>query len=121
MEKKIATAKLDSARISFLQSIEITKAIRGKRLEAGKKFLEDLLDQKRSLDGKYYTTAAGKILELLKVAEANAKVKDLRNEKLFIKTAKADKGFRFGRPRSRWRLRGRKVKSATILIQLVER
>lgn len=121
MEKKIASAKLDSARISLIHSMAILKAIRGKRLEAGKKFLEELLDQKRSLHGKYYPTAAKKILEMLEAVEANAKVKDLTVEKLFIKTAKADKGFRFMRPRTRWRLRGRKVKSATVLIEVAER
>lgn len=58
------------------------------------------------------------MLELIKSAEANAKVKNLDADKLFIKTAKADKSEKFIRPKSRWRFRGREAKSTNIKIVL---
>jgi ribosomal protein L22 len=80
-----------------------------------------LLEKKISLGGKYYTNAAKQILEVLESAEANAKQKDLAGEKLFIKIAKADAGETFIKPKSRWRLRGRKAKSSSITIEVEER
>jgi ribosomal protein L22 len=115
-----AKAKFEGARISFKNSIIVCKAIRGLSLEKGKKFLEDLIAKRRSLDGKYYTNAAKKILEILKNAEANAKQKNLNLEKLFI-FAKADKGFRLITPKSRAKFRGRKAKVTNIEIVLEER
>jgi len=118
---KTATASIENAEISLKQSIVICDKLRGKKLESGKKFLEDLLDKKINLDGKYFPTTAKKFLELLESAEANAKVKNLTAEKLFIKKIKADKGYRYMKPKSRWRMRGRKVKSSTIQLEVEER
>lgn len=118
---KTATARIEDARISFKHSITICKSLRKKRVEKAKNFLENLIDRKINLDGKYHPNAAKKILQILKEAEANAKVKGLDPEKIFIKTVKADKGPKFIRPKSRWRLRGRKAKSTNITIIVEER
>ena len=118
---KKATARFDDARISFKQSMILCKEIKGKSVSKAKAFLENLIDQKTNLDGKYYPTTAQKFLEILKNAEANAKQKNLNLEKCFVKTVKADAGEIFTRPRSRYKLRGRKAKSSTILIELEER
>lgn len=83
--------------------------------------LEDLAEQRHSLEGKYYPTTAKKFLEMLRTVEANAKVKKLNTEKLWIKKAKADEGVMFMRPRSRFRLRSRRAKSATVEIVVEER
>lgn len=83
--------------------------------------LQDLIDQKRKLDGKYYPTTAKKILELLENAEANAKQKNLNSDRLYVKTVKPDQGEAFSRPRSKFRLRGQKVKSTTLSIEIEER
>lgn len=113
---KTASAKILNARISLKNSIVLCKAIRGKRLEKAKRILQDLVDKKINLDGKYYLNAAKQILEIVKSAEANAKAKNLDIEKLFIKKAKVDKGEKFIRPRSRYRFRGREAKSTNITI-----
>lgn len=113
-------AKYEGARISFKKSIIICKAIRGLSLEKGKKLLEDLVSKKASLDGKYHTDTSKKILEILSGAEANAKQKDLKMDKLFI-NAKADKGFRLITQKSRAKFRGRKAKTTNIEIILEER
>lgn len=118
---KTASALLEDARISLKHSVIICKEIKNKKIEKAKKFLEMLIDRKISLNGKYYTNAAKKILEILKTAEANAKVKNLNSERLFVKIAKADKGRVFIRPKSRWRFRGRRAKVTRIEIKLEER
>jgi ribosomal protein L22 len=118
---KIATAKATDARISVKHSIVLCKEIKGIRLESGKKFLQELLDQKKSLAGKYHPTAAKKLIEILSSAEANAKIKNMNTDKLFIKTARANQGYAFYRPRSRYKLRGRRVKATHITIEVEER
>jgi ribosomal protein L22 len=118
---KVAIARASNLRISFKHSIIILKELKNKKLEKGKKFLEDLIDKKVNLSGKYYTNTAKKIFEVLKSLEANAKQKNLNVEKLFIKTAKANKGEVFIRPKSRWRFRGRRIKSTNIEIIAEER
>jgi ribosomal protein L22 len=118
---KTASAKMERARISLKHSLAIIGELKGKKLEAAKRFLEDLLDKKISLGKKYHPTAAKQILEILESAEANAKQKEMNSEKLFIRKIKADKGFTFMRPRTRIHLRGRKVKSTTLFVELGER
>jgi len=99
----------------------LCKEIKGKRLESAKKLLEDLIDGKRSLEGKYYTRTSKTLLSILKSAESNAKQKNYNLEKLFVKNAHVNQAAPFRRPRSRQRLRGQKLKSAHVLIQLEER
>ena len=116
-----ASATIKNARISLKNSLIICKKIRGKNVEKAKSFLENLINRKISIEGKYYTNAAKKILEVLKNAEANALKKGLNLERTFIKIAKADKGEKFIRPKSRWRFRGREAKSTHITIIVEER
>ena len=118
---KKVTARFDDARVSFKQSLILCKEIKGKSVSKAKAFLQNLVDQKASLDGKYYPTTAQKFLEILTNAEANAKQKNLNLEKCFVKTVKADAGETFAKPKSRFRFRGRKAKSSSILIELEER
>ncbi|MDI6806599.1 MAG: uL22 family ribosomal protein [Candidatus Aenigmarchaeota archaeon] len=117
----IASARLEDARISLKHSIIICKQLKNKRLEWAKTFLNNLIERKISLNGKYYTGATKKILEVLESVEANAKGKNLNLERVFVKTIKADKGAGFIRPRSRFRFRGRRIKSTNITIELEER
>lgn len=118
---KTASTILRDARISFKKSQVLVHKIKGKRLSKAKSILEDLAEQKHSLEGKYYPKTAKKFLEMLRTVEANAKVKKLNTEKLWIKKAKAEKGVMFMRPRSRFRLRSRRAKSATVEIIVEER
>jgi large subunit ribosomal protein L22 len=117
----LAKAVQKNARISLKHAIILCKAIRRKKLEKAKKFLEGLVNKKISLNRKYYTKAAKKILEVLESAEANAKNKNLNPEKLFVENARASKGEKFIRPKSRAKFRGRKAKSTNIEIVLGER
>ena len=110
-----------TARVSLKDSIVLCKIIRNKRAERVKKLLQNLLDKKESINGKYYTKTTEKILELLEVAIANAKQKNMDEKKLFIKMAKADKGPTIVLPKSRAKFRGRKAKSTNLTIVLVEK
>ena len=118
---KTATARIEDARISLKHSMAICKKLRKRKVEKAKVFLENLIDGKINLEGKYHPNAAKKILQMLKEAEANARVKGLDPEKIFIKSIKADKGPKFVRPKSRFRLRGREAKSTNITIVVEER
>jgi ribosomal protein L22 len=118
---KTASTILRDARISFKKSQILCHQIKGKKFEKARNFLENLVDRKVALDGKYYTKTAAKFLEMFRSVEANAKVKKLNTEKLWVKKAKAEKGVVFVRPRSRFRLRSRKAKSATVEIVVEER
>jgi ribosomal protein L22 len=116
-----ASAKIFSSRISFKHAQEICKKISGKKLVAAKKFLQNLQDKKTSIDGKYFTSATRAVAQALESAEANAKQKNLSTERLFVKIAKADKGMTYFRPRSRFKLRGKKAKMTNLQIVLEER
>jgi ribosomal protein L22 len=118
---KTAKAKIIGAKISMKHSLVLCKHLRGMSLKKATQFLEDLIAMKKNIDGKYYTNASKKFLELLKSVEANAKVKGLNVEKLFIKTIKAENGRRAWRPRSRWILRGQKMKSVNLTVEVGER
>ena len=118
---KTATAKETTAPVSFRHSQIICRKIKGKKVGKVKKLLEDILEEKKSLDGKYYTKTVKKLLDIIKSAEANAKQKNLAVEKLFIKNAIADKGEATYRAKTRWNLRGRRQKSSNIEIVVEER
>jgi len=106
-------------RVSNKSSVIVCKIISGKTLIKGKKLLQDLLDKKRSLKGKYYTNVTEQILGLLKSGETNAESKGLNTERLII-NASAHKGFAYMRPR-RFRMRRQKRKMTNIQIVLQER
>lgn len=118
---KTAQAILRDARISFKQSMILSDLVVGKKLDKAKSTLENLIDRKTSLQGKFYPKTASKLLEMLTTVEANAKVKKLDTNKLYVKKFKADKGIVFMRPRSRFRLRARRAKSATLELVVEER
>jgi len=127
-EKKIATAKINQARISFKQSMILTDKIRGKRLSAAKQWLENLSEGLVNVDGigsvetgKTFPMASKKFLEAIQSLEANAKVKQMDVEKLFLVKAHANAGETFYRPKSRLKLRGRKAKSTNLTLVAMER
>ena len=97
-KKKSAKAYGRGVRVSTKSSAIVCKAVTGKRLEKGKALLQDILDERRSLDGKYYTRTTKEILNMIKSAEANAESLGLDPENLHIH-ASAHKGFTFFRPR----------------------
>jgi large subunit ribosomal protein L22 len=116
-KEKSARAFGRGVRVSTKSSQAVCKAISGMRLERGKALLQDVLDQKRSLDGKYYTNTTKNILDLIKSAEANAESRGLDTDSLHIH-ATAHKGFSFFRPRGFKRRRERaKVTNLQVVLE----
>jgi len=118
---KIAAARFDEARVSFKHSVVLCQKLKGKKVDDAKQLLSNLIDKAVDINGKYYTSASKKFLEMVGCAEANAKAKGFDIGKLFIKNAKADRGRTFMLPKSRFRHRGRKAKSTNIIIEVEER
>ncbi|HDI12849.1 MAG: 50S ribosomal protein L22 [Hadesarchaea archaeon] len=97
-------------RISPKHAMEVCRAIRNMRLDAAKRYLEDVQKKKKAVpfmrhrkklahrkgvggSGQYPVKAAREILKVLKNAEANAGYKGLDTEKLRIVHASAYKGI----------------------------
>jgi len=113
--KKSAKVYGRALRISTKSSTIVCRAISGKNLAKGKRLLRDLIEQKRDLEGKYYTNSSKGILNILRSAEANAESKGLDLNRLII-FASAHKGFTFIRPR---RLKMRRTRRKMTNIQMV--
>lgn len=120
MPIKNVRAEFKGERISFKESMKISDTIRKKTLKKAKNILKDLLDKKITLDGKQMPKTTHAFLTLLKSAEANAKQKNMDTEKLFIRIIKADRGFRYIRPKSLAKYRGREAKITNISVILEE-
>ena len=116
---KSAKVYARALRISRKSSVLICKHLSKMKLEKGKKFLHNLIEEKENLKGKYYTNVAKELSGLLASAEANAEAKGLDLNKLQI-FASAHKGFTFWRPRN-WKQRRTKRKITNIQIVLEER
>ncbi len=114
--KKSAKAYGRALRISTKDSVILCREINRKNLQKGRRMLEDLLQKKRDIKGKYYTNSAKEILSILNSAEANAEFKGLDTGRMIIH-ASAHQGFGFMRPR-RLKLRGTKRKMTNIQIVL---
>lgn len=118
---KTAVAKGTNALVSLKTSRLLLKGIKGKKVDKVKKFLDNLINQKRDVDGQYHTKTARKLLDIVKSAEANAKNKTMNVERLFIKNARADKAEKRILAKSRAPHRGREGKSANIEVVVEER
>lgn len=131
MARNTVRAEFKGERISFKQSMDVASAIRRKSLAKAKSFLDEVMVGRKSISGKIVRgrSSTGKtfprtthaFLALLKSAEANAKQKNMDTEKLFVKTVKADKGFKYVRPKSLAKFRGREAKITNISVVLEER
>jgi ribosomal protein L22 len=118
---KTSTSSNPMARVSLKDSVKIFNNIRNKPVKKVKNFLNDLINQKRDIDGKYYISASKEILSLIEEAENNAEAQGLDREKIFIKKAIANKSFKYMLPKSRWSHRGRQAKICQLEIILEER
>ena len=117
--KKSARAYGRALRISTKGSVVVCKAVSGKNIVKGKKLLQDMIEEKRSLDGKYYTNATKHILYVIKSAESNAEFRGLDLNRLII-FASAHRGFTFMRPR-RLKMRRTRRKMTNIQIDLQQK
>lgn len=118
---KTITASRPMARVSLRDSVIIFNNIRNKQVKKAKSLLDDLINQKRNIGGKYYTGPSKVILALIEEAENNADSKEMDREKLYVKEATANKSFRYMLPKSRFSHRGRKAKICQLKITLGER
>jgi len=118
---KTVTALRPTARVSLKDSVKIFRKIKGKQVEKAKKFLNDLINKKRDIEGKHYTGATKEILSLIEEAENNADSKNLDREKLYLKEGIVNKAFTYMLPKSRWSHRGRRAKISQLKITLEER
>ena len=95
--------------ISELNAAKVCKSINRKKFVDAKKTLENLLNEKISLRGKYFTKTANEILKLLNQLESNARNKKLDSDALFLFIS-AHKGPTMHRARRRWRKFGSRLK-----------
>jgi len=115
--KKSAKAYGRALSISTKHSVIICRAISGMNVVKAKRLLQDMLDGKRNMEGKYYTNVTMEMLNLLKSAEANAEFKGLDTNRLVI-FASAHKGFTFYRPRrTKMKRMRKKVTNVQIVVQ----
>jgi len=119
--KTTATAQAFDERVSVKNAKVVLDRIRGRKLAKSIKILDDVVLGKRSFGKRYYTKTSKSVLELLKSAEANAKANGLDEEKLFIVSAKANKGRTFIRPRSKNSRSGEQAKMSHIEIVIGEK
>jgi ribosomal protein L22 len=119
--RKTVTALRPTARVSWKDSVKIFRKIKGKHVEKVKNFLNDLINQKRDIDGKFYTGATKEILSLIEEVENNADSLEMDREKLYLKEAVVNKAFTYMLPKSRWSHRGRKAKICQLKVTLEER
>ena len=118
-EQKFAKASSKNMRISTKSSVVLCRVVRKKTLKRAKRLLTDLAAENRSLDGKYYTKTAKRMLELLESCEKNAEFLGLDNERLFVH-ASAHQGGSLRRRRRKAAF-GARMKATNIEIMLIER
>lgn len=104
--------------VSLKDAKVICRVIRKKKLSQVKRLLDDLLAQRRSLKGKYYTKTVRGIREILENCEKNAEYLGLDKDRLFV-YASAHKGPTLWRPRRKADF-GNIMKSTNVEIILVE-
>jgi len=115
--KKSAKAYGRALNISTKHSVIVCRAVSGMNLVKAKSLLQDMLDGKRSMEGKYYTNVTMGMLNLLKSAEANAEFKGLDTSRLVV-FASAHQGFTFHRPRrTKMKRMEKKVTNLQVVLQ----
>jgi len=130
--KTTARAGVMNARLSWKDSIEMGRFLKGMKTAKAKAFLHDVIRKKRALPlprfndnrghkpgkvgpGRYPVNVSLTFLELIESAEKNAGHKGLDEKNLVVKYVFANKGATFNRPRKN-ELRGQIRKSANISI-----
>merc|ERR1711865_1237574 len=75
-------AKGSDLRVHFKNTRETAMAIKGLSLERAKSYMEDVMEKKRAIPFRRYCGGVGRTSQAY--AEANAEMKDLETDKLFI-------------------------------------
>jgi len=105
--------------VSTKTATKICRFLKGKKLGETKKVLNDLINEKISLNGKYYTNTCKEILKVLESVESNARVKGLNLESMKVLIS-AHRGPTLHRGRRRWRKFGTRLKMSQIQVVLSE-
>lgn len=78
--------------ISTKKSVKVCKKLNNMKLEKAERLLNDLIDERRNLNGKHYTKTCQHILQVLESAKNNANYKGISEERLRIRTITAEQG-----------------------------
>lgn len=111
-EKETKTASMGLP-ISTKSSVLICRKINGMKTDRAKKFLQDLIDKKISINRKYFTKTSVEILKVLESAEKNAENRGM--DSTVIRTICAEKGSKRMRMKRR-RSFGSRLKSTNIKV-----
>ena len=101
IEKEMACAK-SSLPISSIHAHTVCKKINGKEFLRARKFLDDLKNEKDSINGKYYTKTVTELRNFLHTLESNAVAQnfDIEAMKIFISVSKGPRMYRSKRKRN---------------------
>lgn len=116
----VAKACSHNLRISVKNAKPVCKAVRGLELKRAKKFLSEVLKEKKSINGKYYSKATKEVLNIIETAEKNTEFKNLDLDRIYIAHIAALEGLHRHR-RKRKRGFGTKIKFAHLEVILKER
>jgi len=132
---KTSRAGFSNRRLSWKDSVEVARFIKGMKASKAKAFLQDVIKMKRAVPlkkfndnrghkhgmgpGRYPVNVSLAFLELINSAEKNAENKGLDTKGMIVQYAFANKGSTFMRPR-RNEFRGQERKSANVSIILRE-
>lgn len=118
-KEKFAKAYGRNMRISAKSAGVLCRVIRGKKLTQAKRLLNDVVEGRRSLGGKYYTKTTKEILGLLESCEKNADFLGLDSGRLFVH-ASSHQGTMIRRRRRKAAF-GSRLKNTNIEVMLIER
>ncbi|MFH1631168.1 MAG: uL22 family ribosomal protein [Candidatus Aenigmatarchaeota archaeon] len=118
-KQKYAKAYGSNLRISTKKAVVLSRVMRGKKLSSARRLLDGLLNEARTLDGKYYTKTAKNVLMLLKSCEKNAESMNMNIGNLFVHVS-ASQGSNLRRRRRKSAF-GSSMKTTNLEIFLVER
>ena len=117
--KKDMVCASSNISVSTKTATKICKFLNRKKVAETKKFLNDLINEKVSLNGKYYTSTCKEILKVLESVESNARARGLNPDSMKVLIS-AHRGPTLHRGRRRWRKFGTRLKMSQIQIVLSE-
>lgn len=108
--------------ISWKKGVELARYLvrRSRKFVNAKQFLEKLVNEEVSVNGKLYTNTAKALLRLFNSVEANAKFRGFDLEKLWIKSLSVNKGPTIHRRRRKSNF-GSQLKIANIKLVVEKR
>ncbi len=80
--------------VSTKKGVELSRKLvkMTRKFEQAKKIIEDLIEGKRTIEGKTYYKTAKAFLQLFNLVEANAKFRGFDTQNLYIRSLSVNKG-----------------------------